>query len=80
MLCLIHPNVAVMWNKVQCRICAIWCDATRDVKNRCNVECVRYGAMQQVMCSVRGGVVKCDAMWDDGVVHGEYGGVLRYKM
>ena len=23
--------VAVMWNKVQCRICAIWCNATCDV-------------------------------------------------
>ena len=31
MLRLIHPNVAVMWNKVRCRICAMWCDATRDV-------------------------------------------------
>ena len=47
MLCLIHPNVTVMW---------------------CNVEYVPYGAMLHVMCGVWWGVVKCDAMWDDGSV------------
>ena len=32
MLCLIHPNVAVMWNKVRCRICATRCDAVMSCK------------------------------------------------
>ena len=34
MLRLIHPNVAVMWNKVRCGICAIRCDATCPVMQR----------------------------------------------
>ena len=60
MLRLIHPNVAAMWNKVRCRICAIWCYATCAVMQR-------HGR----------GVVKCgDAMWNNGVVPVEYGGVL----
>ena len=56
LLCLIHPNVAVMWKKVRCRTCA----------------------MQNVMsCNVRWGVKCGDAIWNDGVVHGEYGCVLQ---
>ena len=50
MLRLIHPNVAVMWNKVRCRTCAIWCgkcDVVQcpDVKWLCDVEwwCGRWG-------------------------------------
>ena len=45
---------------------------------RCDVEYVRYGVMTCVtLYNVKRGVVKCgDAMWNDGVVHGEYGGVL----
>ena len=34
----IHPNVAVMWNKLRTRIRAIWCDATCDVM-RCQMCC-----------------------------------------
>ena len=38
---------------------------------------VRYRAMLNVMlCNVRRGVKCGDAMWNDGVVHGGYGGVL----
>ena len=33
-----YPNVAVMWNKVRCRICAIWCDGTCDVM-QCQMRC-----------------------------------------
>ena len=50
----------VMWNKVRCRIYAIWCDAKCDV-----VQCA------DVLWNWCG-----DTMWNDSVVHGEYGGVL----
>ena len=44
---------------------------------RCDVEYVRCGVMLNVMsCNVRRGVKCGDATWNDGVVHGEYGGVL----
>ena len=39
---------------------------------KCGVEYVRYGVMSSAMSDVKCG----DAMWNDGVVHGEYGGVL----
>ena len=58
MVRLIHPNVAVMWNKVRRRVCAIRRDATCDVMQ--SDEIVKFG----------------DAMWNNGVVHVEYGGVL----
>ena len=29
-----------------------------------------------MLCNLRRGVKCGDAMWNDGVVHGEYGGVL----
>ena len=34
---LIHPNAAVMWNKVQCKIRATWCDVKCDVQ--CEMRC-----------------------------------------
>ena len=38
---------------------------------------MRHGVMLHVMsCNVKRGVKCGDAMWNDGVVHGEYGGVL----
>jgi len=44
-------------------------------KVRC-IEYVRYGVMLNVMlCNLRRGVKCGDVMWNDGVVHGEYGGV-----
>ena len=53
----------------------LWCG------KRCDVEYVQYGAMLNVMsCNVRWGMKCGDAMWNDGVVHGEYGGVLWCKM
>ena len=43
----------------------------------CDVEYVRCGVMLNVVsCNVRRGVQCGDAMWNAGVVHGEYGGVL----
>ena len=65
MLCLIHPNVAVMWNKVQCKTCAIWCNATCDVM-QCQMvlrNVVRRGMMVWYVWNM---VVCCDAiceMW-----------------
>ena len=45
-------------------------------KVRC-IEYVRYSVMLNVMlCNLRRGVKCGDAMWNDGVVHGEHGGVL----
>ena len=55
MLCLIHPKVAVVWNKVDIEY------VRHDVILRCR-------AMSGVKCGV--------AMWNEGVVHGECGGVL----
>ena len=37
MLCLIHPNVAVMWNKIRCRICATWCAIVMLCNGRCEM-------------------------------------------
>ena len=37
-LCLVHPNVAVMWNKVRCRINIARCDAKCDVV-QCQMRC-----------------------------------------
>ena len=79
MLRLIHPNVAEMWNKVRCRICAIWCDATCDVQCqmrcemwRCDVEwwCGAWGiwwcaVMQDVKC---GCGIPSDVVWFDAIV------------
>ena len=68
----------VVWNVLQCQmwdmaqfiLMWLWCGI------RCDVEYVRYGVMLNVMlCNVRRGVKCGDAMWNDGVVHEEYGGV-----
>ena len=40
------------------------------------MEYVRYGALLNVMCNVRCAVKCGNTMWNDGVVHVEYGGVL----
>ena len=55
MLCLIHPNVAAMWNKVQCRICAIW--ATCEV-----MQCHRDGVVKHG-ATWNGGVLGCRKIW-----------------
>ena len=49
---LIHPNVAVMWNKVQCRIGAIWGDTKCDV-----VQCQVMRCAMMVWCM--GNMVVC---------------------
>ena len=87
MLCLIHPNVAVMWNKVQCRICDIWCDATCDdtqyqtrcCEMWCDVEwwCGTCGiwwcaVMHDVKC---GCGIPSDVEWFDTFIR--HGGVMQ---
>ena len=63
--------------------CGMLCLIHRLMWPWCGIRCdVEYGVMLHVMsCNVRRSVVKCgDAMWNYGVVHVEYGGVLWCKM
>ena len=73
-MCLIHPNVAVMWNKVRCRICAISgvmlrmmsCNVMEEVWNvvmRCGIWWC--AVMQDVKCSC--GIPR-DVEWFDAIL------------
>ena len=58
----IHPNVAVVWNKVRCRICAIWCDAKCDVV-QCQTRCEMWSCDVEWWCGAWG-IWWCAVMQD----------------
>ena len=63
--------------------CGMLCLIHRLMWPWCGIRCdVEYGVMLHVMsCNVRRSVVKCgDAMWNYGVVHVEYGGMLMQNV
>ena len=72
MLCLIHPNVAVMWNKARCRICAMWCENVMSCNVRRRVKCgdavmndgVVHRNMVVYWCKVWNVVVEYWVMWN----------------
>ena len=80
---------SVVWNLVwcgmfcnaKCGICALFILMWLRCRIRCDTEYVHYGVMLNVMsCKVRRGAKYGDVMWNDGVVHGEYGGMPLCKM
>ena len=74
-MCGMFCNVAVMWIKVRCRKCTIWCDAKRDVQCQmcyemwwydvewwCGTRGIWCAVMQDVKC---GCAIPSDVEWFD---------------